>query len=176
MLSNTSSTAIIMEITVSDGNTQFAQLLVQPETLLGTLKQMIQAELKIQANTQALYVNNRLLGPDTNDLKTSNIQKGDLIIVKVNQSNMSLSNIPQHIARNPQALMNYIKGAPSLVNELLRVNPQLAEALLQDSLELFTGVLQQQNRARMERKQASMQQIQSLNLDPLDPVAQVLSV
>ena len=89
---------------------------------------------------------------------------------------MSLSNIPQHIARNPQALMNYIKGAPSLVNELLRVNPQLAEALLQDSLELFTGVLQQQNRARMERKQASMQQIQSLNLDPLDPVAQVLSV
>ncbi len=158
-----------MNITISDGDKKFASLIVQQSTDISTLKMMIQLELGIPASAQTIMLNNQQLF-DRQDMKQCGIRDNDFLLVK--SKNMTLSDIPPHLNQNPRALMDFIKQTPSLVNELLRVNAPLAEAVLSDSLALFTGVLAEQARQAREREFAEQQQNISLHLDPLDPVAQ----
>jgi DNA damage-inducible protein 1 len=146
---------------------------------LETLRSSIQAETRIDPNTQHLYHNGQLITDNTKTLQELHIGDGEMLALHVREmrgitgpppaaSNRQAQRPPPP-ARDPEMIRLQVLGNPTLRAELARSQPELAAVENpQRFAQLFTENFDRERRERVERQR----EIQRLNADMFDIEAQ----
>ncbi len=69
-------------------------------------------------------------------------------------------------------LQNYIRSEPALLDQLMKVNPTMAEAVLAPTPDMLTHMLVEQQQRRKQAEDDNFRRINALNANPLDLEAQ----
>jgi len=173
-----------MLISVATVQGDIVSFQVEGASLIATIKTLIQAEMKIPIAQQTLYFKSVALA-DTKKLSECGVADGDVLEVRTpgaltptpppprpTSTRPSLNSIPNSLWNNPSGLQTYIRSQPQLLQELMKVNPTMAEAVLAESPEWLASIISNLDHQHKQRELAEQQRIGQLNWDPLDPAAQ----
>jgi DNA damage-inducible protein 1 len=186
-LFRTKMTTVTPEITIIYGDNVYP-FPYDSSQQIHSLKATLAQFLTLPANQQTILFQNKTLSDNTT-LNAAGVKAGDVLELRkisatssattnssatnnLNSHRPTLENIPSELLNNPPALQQYLRDTPELMNELIRLNPTLAEAVWADSPEFFTQVLQQMTAQRRDTEVREQQRISQLNKDPFDAEAQ----
>ncbi|KAH7387031.1 hypothetical protein KP509_16G001200 [Ceratopteris richardii] len=127
---------------------------------------------------QQLLYNSREL-PNSSTLRAAGVREGDLLILHVSTPasapsppGNSLSLNPDGSAVDPRALQQHLRSKPDIIGHLYNTNPELAQAVLGDNVDVLQDILRQQHRQKLEIERLKREEIALLNSDPFDIDAQ----
>jgi len=168
-----------MKVTVLTADERIVSLDVEPDELVENVKAILEVETQISLGQQQLLFNGKEI-PNTARLNGSGVVDGDLLMLVSAPTPSSvggpaptdLAVNPDGTAINPIALLRHLRGDPSIMSQLQQSNPQLAQAVSNDNIELFQNLLRQQHQQRLLMQQQRQQEIDLMNADPFDVEAQ----
>jgi len=144
------------------------QLDLDKEIEIENIKALIEAETQIPASQQTLIYNGNAMANDKSTLKDYGVQENDIILIRKAG--------PRRQANPDQVRMEQIRqqilNDPYLISRLAQNNPPLLEAARDPNPQGFYQVLAEHEKRAKEEEIRRQREIEALEADPFDPVAQ----
>jgi len=163
-----------MKVTVMTADEQILSLDVDPDESVENLKALLEVETRVPLRQQQLHFNGKEM-QNSEKLSSIGVQDGDLVMMlpsneRASQDVLKLN--PDGTAANPQAFQQHVRGDSQLMAQLLQSDPQLAQAILGDSINELQNILRSRHQQRMELKRKQEEELALLYADPFDVEAQ----
>ncbi|KAH8960644.1 hypothetical protein BDL97_05G006700 [Sphagnum fallax] len=168
-----------MKVIVMTDGEKLITVDVDPEEPVENLKAILEVETGVSLINQQILLDGREL-QDTMQLRAAGLKENSMLklISKSAPSSAGWSNAsnwsinPDGSATNPIALQKRLRGDTVAMAQLQQRNPEIAQAVMQNDIELFQRLLQQQHQRRLDLKHQSQQSSELSNADPFDVDAQ----
>ncbi|CAM6025874.1 unnamed protein product [Sphagnum balticum] len=168
-----------MKVIVMTDGEKLITVDVDPEEPVENLKAILEVETGVSLINQQILLDGREL-QDTMQLRAAGLKENSMLklISKLAPSSAGWSNAsnwsinPDGSAANPIALQKQLRGDTVAMAQLQQRNPEIAQAVMQNDIELFQRLLQQQHQRRLDLKHQSQQPSELSNADPFDVDAQ----
>ncbi|KAH9561211.1 hypothetical protein CY35_05G008800, partial [Sphagnum magellanicum] len=168
-----------MKVIVMTDGEKLITVDVDPEESVENLKAILEVETGVSLINQQILLDGREL-QDTMQLRAAGLKENSMLklISKLAPSSAGWSNAsnwsinPDGSAANPIALQKQLRGDTVAMAQLQQRNPEIAQAVMQNDIELFQRLLQQQHQRRLDLKHQSQQPSELSNADPFDVDAQ----
>jgi DNA damage-inducible protein 1 len=181
---------VTLNISAEDGDAPEQDLLsleIPSDTTISSLKEMVQAELRIPKTSQHLYHNGQLLSDDTKTMHHLHIGDGDMLALHVRhligstglpgghhaQQAVRRPTVDQRtgMEQDPEVIRLRLLGNPQTREQALRRWPELAAAI--DNPARFAHIYRQMLDQERQEQMMRVRQIAELNADPFDVDAQM---
>ncbi|XP_039816654.1 protein DNA-DAMAGE INDUCIBLE 1-like isoform X4 [Panicum virgatum] len=163
-----------MKVTVMTADEQILSLDVDPDESVENLKALLEVETRVPLRQQQLHFNGKEM-QNSEKLSSIGVQDGDLVMMLPSNERASQDVVklnPDGTAANPQAFQQHVRGDSQLMAQLLQSDPQLAQAILGDSINELQNILRSRHQQRMELKRKQEEELALLYADPFDVEAQ----
>lgn len=152
-----------MKITFTTESAEVHELEVDSQMELENIKALIETMTGIAPADQILFHHEQELTDPKKTLEQYGVIQDDILFLKKSpSSNQPSSTAAEHISQ-------FVLSRPDLMQQLLQLQPELADAALNDPSR-FTALIRQMEQRQGELQR--MQQINMLNADPYDIEAQ----
>ncbi|KAJ3679064.1 hypothetical protein LUZ60_017075 [Juncus effusus] len=163
-----------MKITVMTSDEQFIQLDVEPEESVENVKALLEVEIKVTIQQQQLHFNGKEM-KNSDLLSSLGVRDGDLITMLSISDSLSPDQLRINTdgsAVNPQAFQQHIKRDSQIMAQLLQNDPQLAQAILGEDMNVLQNILRSRHQQRLEMRRKQEEELALLTADPFDIEAQ----
>ena len=152
-----------MKLSIAKPNSDLVFIDIDEEGKIEDLKILIEVETGTPMQEQVLTFQGRLLR-DPVFLLEAGLLDGDVV---------SLSIKDPSITAQAYALLQQSQKNPNLLNQLVRMNPALAEAIRMQDVTFIEEILMATAQSHRKRLEEYTQQVKLMNSDPFDMQAQL---
>lgn len=166
-----------MKISVMSEDEKVITIDVDPDESVENVKALLEVETRVALQQQRLVYHGKEIR-NQEKLSGVGITDGDLIMMvsggaaasSAPSSDVSLN--PDGSAMNPAALQQHIRRDSNMMSQLFQADPELAQAVSGNDLNLLQEILRQRHSQRDKLRQQQEEEMALLHADPFDVEAQ----
>ncbi|CAI9088143.1 OLC1v1022392C4 [Oldenlandia corymbosa var. corymbosa] len=166
-----------MKITVMTADEQIITLDVDRDESVENLKALLEVETRVPLQQQQLLFDGKEMR-NSEKLSAIGVNDGDLVMMvpsTVPSSRTAANDLgfnPDGSAVNPSAFQQHIRNDADMMAQLFRSDPELAQVVLGNDLNLLQDLLRARHRHIAERRRQEEEELALLHADPFDVEAQ----